>query len=231
MLNGSEIQVTWLIFKFTTDYPCVFEFSNGGFVVKDMDTRQTVMKGTRTGDLYTLDTHHQHAFFSNRHKSAPENVWHWRLGHPQNKVVHFLNKSSAISISSWNKSGAICESCQVGKACRLRFISTRDFSNEPLSVIHSDLWGPVPNLSVTAYRYYVIFIDECTRFTWFYPLLRKSDFFQCFLNFQALVEKQFDKKIKIFQSDGGGKYLDGKFQTYLTRHGILHHISCPHTPS
>ena len=42
------------------------------------------------------------------------------------------------------------------------------------------------------YRYYVIFIDECTRFTWFYPLRRKFDFFHCFLTFQSMVERQFD---------------------------------------
>ena len=45
-----------------------------------------------------------------------------------------------------------------------------------------------------------------------------------------MVENQFDKKIKIFQSDGGGEYSDGKFIKHLHECGILHQMSCSGTP-
>lgn len=79
-------------------------------------------------------------------------------------------------------------------------------------------------------RYYVIFVDECTRFTWFYPLKYKSDFYDVFVKFRAMVEKQFDKPIKIFQCDGGGEFNKNEFLEHLAKNGIVRHISCPGAP-
>lgn len=75
--------------------------------------------------------------------------------------------------------------------------------NLTLFQIHSDVWGPAPVASNQRFRYYVIFVDDCTRFAWIFPLRRKSDFLKCFLSFQRMVENRFDRKMKIFQCDGG----------------------------
>ena len=48
--------------------------------------------------------------------------------------------------------------------------------------------------------------------------------------FQKQVENQFSKKIKVFQSDGGGEFISTRFKTHLQGHGIQHLISCPSTP-
>lgn len=50
----------------------------------------------------------------------------------------------------------------------------------------------------------------------------------CFVNFHTLLEKQFDKKIKIFQSNSGGEFSGKDFQ-HLLDHGIMHQVSCPAT--
>jgi len=47
-----------------------------------------------------------------------------------------------------------------------------------------------------------------------------------FLNFQALVERQFDCKILALQSDWGGEYE--KLNSFFQKIGISHHVSCPH---
>ncbi|KAB2605030.1 hypothetical protein D8674_004747 [Pyrus ussuriensis x Pyrus communis] len=36
-------------------------------------------------------------------------------------------------------------------------------SSIPFEKVHTDVWGPSPTVSVEGYRYYVIFVDECTR--------------------------------------------------------------------
>lgn len=41
--------------------------------------------------------------------------------------------------------------------------------------------------------------DNKSRFTWFYPLKLKSDFFSVFLRFQSMVENQCQQKILQFQ--------------------------------
>ena len=74
------------------------------------------------------------------------------------------------------------------------------------------------------------FIDDYSRFTWIYPLKKKSGFLDCFLKFQKLVENQLDRKIKIFQCDGGGEFSSNDFLAHLNACGIELHVSCPGTP-
>jgi len=61
-------------------------------------------------------------------------------------------------------------------------------------------------------------------------LRNKSDFYTCFLKFQAFVENHFDRKIKIFQSDGGGEFTSNEFVKHLAYSGIAQQLSCPYTP-
>lgn len=45
-----------------------------------------------------------------------------------------------------------------------------------------------------------------------------------------LVHNQHHTTPKIFRSDGGGEYTSHAFKTYLQYLGIIHQLSCPHTP-
>ena len=83
---------------------------------------------------------------------------------------------------------------------------------KPLELIYLDVWGPTPVLSTSSARYYISFLDDATKFLWFFPLKLKSDACQTFIYFQAVVECQFDTKIKALQSDWGGEYRS------LTKH-------------
>jgi len=78
-------------------------------------------------------------------------------------------------------------------------------------------------------RFYVIFVDDFSRFTWLYPLINKSEVFSYFVKFKLLVEKQFSTSIKQFQTDNGGEYTSTQFKHFLEKHGILHRRTCPHT--
>ena len=88
-----------------------------------------------------------------------------------------------------------------------------------------DVWGPAPS-SVGRLTYYVSFIDDYSKYSWIYLLKKRSEVFQVFKNFQALVEQKFDSKIIAVQSDGGGEYE--KLNSFFQELGISHHVSCPH---
>ena len=136
-----------------------------------------------------------------------------------------------MSLSSLLPNPSLCISCQKAKSHKLPFSTNDNRSPHILGLIHCDLWGPAPIKSISGYQYYVIFIDDHSRFTWFYPLKHKTDFYSTFLNFQSLVENQFSTKIKVFQSDGGGEFISKNLQTHFTKCGIHHQFSCPYTPS
>lgn len=129
--------------------------------------------------------------------------WQQQLGYPHHQAVQFLLRMSLIKSSSSKKLNSIHESCQIWKSCRLSFINSSSHSDKPFMKVHSDIWGPAPFCSTKNFRYYVIFIDELTRFTWLYPLKKKFDVVTCFIHFHKYKERQFERKIQIFQSDGG----------------------------
>lgn len=85
-------------------------------------------------------------------------------------------------------------------------------------------------MSFQGVRYYVVFIDNYSRFCWFYPLKLKSDFFSIFIRLQALVENQFQVKIRTFLCDSGGEFTSTHFLNHLQKDGIQQFIFCPYTP-
>ena len=96
---------------------------------------------------------------------------------------------------------------------------------------HTDLWGPALVDLVNGFKYYVAFVDHFTRFTLLYLLANKSEVHAKFVQFRAMVETQFNTKIKILKLDwGGGEYPSKSFESLLANHGIIHQISYPYTP-
>ena len=74
----------------------------------------------------------------------------------------------------------VCSSCQSEKSCKLSFGLRNNIEREPLLKIHCELCGTAPVESSQHMKYYVIFVDDHTRYTWIYPLKKMSEFFEVF---------------------------------------------------
>nr|XP_016464848.1 PREDICTED: uncharacterized protein LOC107787745 [Nicotiana tabacum] len=147
------------------------------------------------------------------------------------RPLYPFQSSSALSSSAQpstfvalHDSSSICS-----KHSALPFSLSTSTTSYILELVHSDVWkSPVP--SVSGYHYYVLYIDDFTRYTWIYPLRHKSDAISCFTHFKLLVENQFGGSIKTFRSDGEGEYQSSSFISFLRSHNIHHQLSCAHTP-
>ena len=67
--------------------------------------------------------------------------------------------------------------------------------------IHSDVWGPANPQSYNGKLYYVSFTDDYTRWTTIYCIGQKSEVFQKYKEYEALLKTQYGKQIKLLQSD------------------------------
>lgn len=162
-------------------------------------------------------------------QKVSSSLWHCRMGHPTNHIVKLALSKSVIPFHC-TAPPQPCTPCLEGKFTKLPFPSHASKFVLPFAVIHSDVWGPAPCISIEGYRYYVSFIDECTRYTWIFPIINKADVFGLFVQFHSFVLNSFDAHIKILQSDGGGEYIGASFQSFLREKGITHQKSCPYTP-
>ena len=66
----------------------------------------------------------------------------------------------------------------------------------PLELIHNDIDGLFPHMSMSPKKYSLTFIDDFSRYCWFYFLKHKSEVFGLFKVFKALVENQSRRRLK-----------------------------------
>eukprot|EP00253_Pinus_taeda_P036710 PITA_36710 len=95
---------------------------------------------------------------------------------------------------------------------RVSFPSGGKRTKQILELVHSDVFGPVKVPSLGKSVYYVSFIDDFSRNTWIYFLKKKSEVFDRFKEFKALVENQTEKKIKVLRTDTGGEFCSKEFE-------------------
>ena len=91
--------------------------------------------------------------------------------------------------------------------------------------MYSDLWGPSPVLSIEGYRYYIVFVDAFTRYT--YPIRQKSDTLNVFKTFHKFAELQYNSKLRALHTDNGREFK--ALVPYLASYGIQPRFSCPYT--
>ena len=125
----------------------------------------------------------------------------------------------------------VCETCQQGKQTKLPFQANRvRRANQKLQLIHTDVCGPMKTDSLSGNRYFLLFIDDYTRMCWVYFIRLKSEVFDVFTQFKALVENQCNLSIKALRSDNGGEYTSSQFVEFCNSTCIERQLTLPHTP-
>lgn len=109
-------------------------------------------------------------------------LWHRRLGHPSHQRLLEMSRSIPLSSSQsflFNKEH-LCSTCQLSKSHRLPFPNSDSRCKESFHLVHSDVWGPCPELSFNGMRDFVTFIDDHSRVVWLYFFKKKSDVLSVF---------------------------------------------------
>lgn len=128
------------------------------------------------------------------------NIWHARLGHPSNAVLKHVMKSMNFVGKIKN---SICDACKDGKMHTLPFTQHTISVKEPLEILYSGIWGPSPLLSTQGHKYYILFVDSYSRYTWLFPLKQKLEAPNIFKHFKKNIELPLGRKIKALHSDMG----------------------------
>ncbi|CAL5399137.1 unnamed protein product [Camellia sinensis] len=210
-------------------------FSPSGCLVQDPRTGQTLGIGRKHGRLYELI--HLHVPDSSQITApttattapplSPFQLWHCRLGHLSvSRLKSLISRGHLGPVSS---DALDCVSCQLAKQPALSFNKSDSVSLAPFDLIHSDIWGPSPTPTMGGARYFVVFVDDFSRFTWLFLMKNRSELKQLYYNFSAMVKTQFSKTIKLFRSDNAMEYKDFDFLSFLQSHGTQPHRSCPGT--
>ncbi|CAL2249190.1 unnamed protein product [Prunus armeniaca] len=223
--------------QITTALNCTEIFWPTHCVFHDILSSKTIGCGTKRGKLYYLDlTSDSEASLSHAYKIEGTSVekqtsevwlWHRRLGHALFGYLHKLFPSlfSQLDISSFT-----CDIRELAKSHRVPFPLSSYKNLVPFSLVHSDVWGPAKITTPWGARWFVTFIDDCTRIIWVSLLQTKWEVSSKFQKFCQMVETQFHTRIRVLQSDNGGEFFNHDLNQFLQDHGIIHQRSCPYTP-
>ena len=161
--------------------------------------------------------------------STDTSLWHYRLGHMNEKRMKMLlSKRKLPELKSVDFD--MCESCILGKQKKVFLKTGRAPKAEQLKLVHTYLWGPSLVASLGGSRYYITFIDDSSKKVWVYFLKNKSDLFETFKKWKAVVETETSLRVKFLRSDNRGEYIDGGFSEYCAAHGIKMDKTIPGTP-
>ena len=124
-----------------------------------------------------------------------------------------------------------CDICEYEKHTHVSFPISKKISSSPFFLIHNDIWAPstIPNISGS--RWFVTFIDDCTRVSWIYLLKNKSDVSHIFLVFCTMVQNQFGTKIMKINSDNAHDYFNQILSQWFQKEGIIHESYMNHLVS
>jgi hypothetical protein len=213
------------------------EFSRHQVVIKDLKYHKHVL-ATRIVDditrLYKFDNFGSSSFSSAffAHSDDLSKLWHERFGHLNYRSLQQLcNQQMVTSLPLVSCRDGVCISCVLDKHHQDSFDKSASWNAlGRLQLVHSDLCGPLSSPSFSGCKYFLTFIDDFSRRTWVYFLKLKREFFDKFLAYKALVEKQSRHQIQRLRTYNGGGYVNNNFTSYCTTQGIRMQHIVPYTP-
>jgi hypothetical protein len=126
--------------RFKTDNLVSVEFDPFGLSMKDLQTRNMIIRCNSSRQLYPLfpltNTSTPEAFLADAQSST---IWHRRLGHLSDEAFSSLARTSVISCNKFDHS-PLCHACQLGHHTHLPFSTSSSRASQNFDLIHCDLW-------------------------------------------------------------------------------------------
>ena len=160
-------------------------------------------------------------------------LWHKKLSHLNFKAMNLLVKKNLVRglpKVEFTKDG-LCDACQKGKQRKASFKSKTESSiDEPLQLLHMDLFGPVNIMSISKKKYCLVIVDDFTRFSWTFFLHSKDKASQLIINHIKAVDNESKWNVKKIRSDNGTEFKNSTMKEFCNEKGITHTFSAPRTP-
>ena len=121
-------------------------------------------------------------------------LWHIRMGHLNFDNLVKVSKKEVVTnlLTIVKPLNSLCRHCQHGKQTKASFKTKENMTSHPLEIIHMDICGPTRTKSMQGEYYFMLLIDASTRMTWVTFLKEKSEAFEKFKIFKAMVENEIN---------------------------------------
>ncbi|CAI7887349.1 unnamed protein product [Closterium sp. NIES-54] len=169
-------------------------------------------------------------------------IWHHRLGHPS--LPRLRGMHSRLLVSSLPRSmphvppspAPPCLPCVEGRQRAAPHSSSFSRMTAPLQTLHMDVWGPARVSGQGRERYFLLVVDDYTRYTTVSPLHSKGQVFDVLIPWIRAVRLQLrerfrqDLPVLRLRSNKGGEFSSELLRDFCRWEGILQSFTLPGSP-
>ncbi|CAI7922013.1 unnamed protein product, partial [Closterium sp. NIES-54] len=180
--------------------------------------------------------------YSCRYLAHETVLWHHRLGHPSMQRLRAMHSRYLVSglprvLPPLPPSPAPpCLPCVEGRQRAAPHSSSFPPTNVPLQTLHMDVWGPARVRGQGQERYFLIVVDDYSRYTTVFPLHTKGEVPDVLIPWIRRARLQLSERfhsdfpVLRLHSDRGGEFSSDLLAAYCAEHGIEQTFTLPASP-
>ncbi|QRW04445.1 Copia protein [Ceratobasidium sp. AG-Ba] len=163
--------------------------------------------------------------------------WHIILAHTDPRNILRLKNSNLARGLDIAKTDSItlspdfdCLGCVQGKAHARPFGNvTIESPREIADLFYSDVWGPASINSIQGNRYYIVFVDAATRFTFVHFMRQKSEAVDRYIALANFIRTQKGREIKRIHFDNGKELINSRLREFCDKTGTEITTTAPYS--
>ncbi|CAI7781917.1 unnamed protein product [Closterium sp. NIES-53] len=169
-------------------------------------------------------------------------LWHHRLGHPS--LPRLRGMASRVLVSGLPRSlpplplgpTPTCVPCVEGRLRAAPHSSTFPPTEAPLQTLHMDVWGLARVRGQGHKRYFLLVVDDFSRYTTMFPLRSKGDVTEVLIDWIRAARLQLresfgsDFPVLRLHSDRGGEFSSARLGAFCHARGIRQTFTIPASP-
>ena len=215
-------------------------FSKGKvYVGTGMMVGKVILSGQRMASSYYIDFKRGPSTAKSLSAASPAkpsslDEWHLKFNHLNEKDLRLLVTSDAVTGLKLDPADSLnpCHGCLVGKARKGTTPKTSiSQSTYPGELVHADVVGPISPVSTGGNRYFLVLVDDFSKYFVTYCLRAKSEVFSKFQEFDRQLFNRTQRHTLYLRSDNGGEFQNGVFSSYCNQHGIIQQFTVPYHSS
>ncbi|CAI7837531.1 unnamed protein product [Closterium sp. NIES-54] len=174
--------------------------------------------------------------------SHQTHLWHHRLSHPS--LPRLRGMASRVLVSGLPRSlpplppgpAPTCIPCVEGRQRAAPHSSEFPPTEAPLQTLDMDVWGPARVRGQGYERYFLLVVDDYSRYTTVFPLRRKGDVTEVLIDWIRAAHLQLresfgsDFPVLRLHSDRGGEFSSARLGAFCRAQGIRQTFTLPASP-
>ncbi|CAI7773529.1 unnamed protein product [Closterium sp. NIES-53] len=169
-------------------------------------------------------------------------LWHHHLGHPS--LPHHRGMASRTLVSGLPQTlpplplgpAPTCVPCVEGRQRAAPHSSTFPSTEAPLQNLHVDVWGPARVRGQGQERYFLLVVDDYSRYTTVFPLCSKGDVTKVLIEWirsaRCQLSESFGSDLLVLRlhSDRSGEFSSDLLRDFWRAEGIRQTFTLPVSP-